>query len=715
MYSDDELREVARKYGARFGEMGYEDLSYFKVFSKEYDIFRKESLAGSNSLYEKLCNFAGRTFNIKANKKDEPKIKESIEVSHLNITTSGATSFAVFISLVLFLFGILIGVLSLVITGQFKVFLPLLIIFGGVVAIKPLSKLPNYFASRWRLEASNQMVLCILYIVMYMRHTSNLEHAIKFAGEHIGAPLNLDLRKVFWNVEVGKYSTIKESLDRYLEMWRGYNLEFIEAFHLIEGSLSEPNEDRRVELLDKALNVMLEGTYEDMLHYAHDLKSPITMLHMMGVILPILGLVIFPLLGSFLQGLVKWYHLAFLYNLILPAAVYFYGVNLLSKRPNGYGEASILKTHPEFKKYQNINFLGRSFKPGSIALLIFVIFLIIGLVPLFVYVLNPEFDFNFLGGKFLDFQCDSEGCKGPYGVGAMLLGLLIPLGLALSVSFYFIVKTKRLVSVRKKLDDLEQEFSGSLFQLGSRIGDGLPAEIAFGEVARNMRGTPTGSFFNFININLRQLGMGLREAIFNEERGAVMYFPSKLIESSMMVLLEGAKRSPQVVAKSLISISEYVSRIRSVNERLKDLLADILSSMKSQVLFLTPMIAGIVVGVGSMIVSIINLLGQQFQNLPAGETGELGGVGGLVGIFNIKDVIPGYYFQLVVGLFVVETIIILSILANGIERGVDDISEKNSIAKNLRFGMIVYTVICIIGILIFTLLAGTVVSVTAGI
>ena len=81
-------------------------------------------------------------------------------------------------------------------------------------------------AAKWRLKASNQMVLCILYIVMYMRHTSNLEHAVKFASDHVGNPLALDLKKVFWDIETGKYSNIKESLDSYLAKWRLYNLEF---------------------------------------------------------------------------------------------------------------------------------------------------------------------------------------------------------------------------------------------------------------------------------------------------------------------------------------------------------------------------------------------------------------------------------------------------------------------------------------------------------
>jgi hypothetical protein len=69
---------------------------------------------------------------------------------------------------------------------------------------------PARLANQWRLKAGSQMVPCILYIVVYMKHTSNLERAIRFASMHLDPPLALDLKKVFWDVETGKYSTIKE-------------------------------------------------------------------------------------------------------------------------------------------------------------------------------------------------------------------------------------------------------------------------------------------------------------------------------------------------------------------------------------------------------------------------------------------------------------------------------------------------------------------------
>ncbi len=690
--------EIIKRYKQKLQPYTDEESSgVSEEFSREYNIFREEALSTQTTRYENFCNSIEQIIQIRPPPLKYSQLQEAIEVAHLSITPIGAATFAIFTSLLLIFSGLLIGALIFLITGTLLVFFPLALVILGAVLVRPLTNIPIYVANRWRLKASNQMVLCILYIAMYMRHTSNLEHAIKFAAEHIQPPLSLDLRKIFWNIETGKYSNIRDSLNAYLEGWRHYNLEFINSFHLIESSLYEPSESRRLELLDKALDVILEGTYEKMLHYAQDLKNPITMLNMLGVVLPILGLVIFPLVGSFLGGLVKWYHVAFLYNILLPIVVFTLGLNILSKRPTGYGESQLSKELMESQK-----------KPLGAAILIAFLFVIIAFFPIIVHAVNPAADID-LGdtfGKFLGYQ--DEGKYGPFGIGALLLSFFIPLGLALAFAFYFKAKTKKLIEIRKETKDLEKEFASSLFQLGTRLGDGIPAEIAFSDVARNMEGTPTGNFFRMVDVNIRNLGMGIKEAIFNKKTGAILNYPSSVVVSSMEVLLESAKKGPKVASQSLLSISRYIERIQQVNERLNDLLSEVISSMKSQISFLTPAIAGIVVGIASMIVNIIVQLGTRITSFQL-EGEASAGVGSQLAvisqIFNVKDIIPGFFFQFVVGLYVVQLVYILTALANGIENGDDKLNEQYMIGKNMMRSVVLYVIIAAIVVLLFNLLA----------
>lgn len=699
----DILKKYSKKIKKYSDEEGVSE-SDIKEFSNEYIKFREEALSKVTTKYENWCNAVENVIKIAPPKKILPQLEESIEFAHLNITSSGAASFAVSVSILTIFIALFIGLLTYLLTGSIGIFLPFLLIILSVVIITPLTKLPIYIANNQRLKASNQMVLCILYIVMYMRHTSNLEHAIKFAAEHIEAPLSLDLRKVFWDMETGKFSTIKESLDHYLERWRDYNLEFLNAFHLVESSLYEPSETRRLTLLDKAMEVILEGTYEKMLRYTHELKNPITMLHMLGVVLPILGLVVFPLIGSFLSGLVKWYHLAILYNLILPSIVFLFGLNILSKRPTGYGETQISKELLE--KKDNTKF---------ICIFMFCIFLILGFSPLIIHSINPETDLQMgsLIGKFLDYKEVGDAKYGPFGLGALLFSFFIPFGAAFSLGYYYKTKTKQLIVLRNETKKLETEFASSLFQLGNRIGDGIPTELAFSTVAKNMEGTPSGNFFRIVDLNIRQLGMGIKEAIFNKKTGAILSYPSSLVQSSMEVLLESSKKGPQIVATSLISISNYVDRIHQVNERLKDLLAEIISSMKSQTAFLTPAIAGIVVGIASMIVNIIVQLGQKFTEFQMGEesmTGAASSLNTITQLFNVKDIIPGFFFQLVVGIYVVQSVYILTILENGIENGTDKVNEKYLLGKNLYKSVFLYIIIAAIVVVLFNILAQSILA-----
>ena len=332
------------------GSMPDDAASAKNTNSAEYEQFKREYLPPHMTLYEKLCGWSETVMKIKPDEKKEAHLQEAINICHLNITPTGATSFSILFPLLVITFGSILGYLLpnlLTNSDAHELFFVFFFVFTGVVMIPAFSRLPDFMANNRRLKASNQMVLAVFYMVTYMRHTSNIELAIEFASQHLAPPLSLDLRKVLWNIETGKFDSIKESLDDYLDTWKRWNMEFIESVHLIESSLYETSEERRLNALDKALSVMLEETYEKMLHYAHNLKSPITMLHMLGVILPILGLVILPLVVAFMEN-VKWYHLAMIYNVALPLGVFYLGKIILSSRPTGYEigrDTSELQSH----------------------------------------------------------------------------------------------------------------------------------------------------------------------------------------------------------------------------------------------------------------------------------------------------------------------------------------------------------------------------------
>lgn len=704
--------DLVRKYRQRLAQELGATPGPRTAQSREYREFRNESLPSQSTLFERLCIAAEKIIKLRVPADKAAAMQEHLTIAHMNCTPAGVLALSYILPTLIIVLGALS---SIILFGS--LFFTMFFVLIGLALIILLQRLPSYLANSWRLKASNQMVLCIFYVVTYMRHTSNLENAIGFAAEHLSPPLSLDLRKVLWDVETEKYDNVKESLDAYLETWRKWNNEFIEAFHLVESSLYETAEQRRVELLDKSLDIMLQETYEKMLHYAHNLKSPITTLHMLGIILPVLGLVILPLVVSFI-GTAKWYHIAALYNVLLPVVVYYLGRNILSTRPTGYGDTDIGEVNPAFQKYQNALFkIGNKeifISPLMLSVLLAATISIIGFLPLILHVVAPTFELDLFGFKLQDYRVSNNPATpgailGPYGMLASVLSLAFPIALAIAIGWYARIRSKNVIKIRENAKRLEDEFAAALFQLGNRLADGVPAEAAFGRVAEMMPDTVSGQFFNLVSTNIRKLGMGLREALFDPRRGAVAAFPSAVIESSMKVLIESIKKGPLIAANALTNVSRYIKEIHAVNERLRDLMAEIISDMKSQITFLTPAISGIVIGITSMITTILGALSSQVTKLS--EAGGAGGqVSSIASLFG--DSIPTYYFQIVVGIYVVQIITILTIIANSIENGADKLGERYAIGQNVLRSTLLYCLIASVVMIIFNAIAVKIMTAT---
>ncbi len=701
----DILAKYERKLQSQMGRtaVGQEDLS------QEYIKFKQEMIP-ELSRYSKWAKSLGNVIKLKVAEKDRAKVQRFLDIAHLDVTASQALTLSILSMLVVFFATVFTVVAIYLINGSIQLLFGFLGLMVSMFVFYYTYSMPQRLANAWRMKASSQMVPAILYVVVYMKHTSNLERAIGFASQHLEGPLALDFKKVFYDVEIGKFSTIKQSLESYLEGWRDYSPEFVESFHLIESSLFEPSEDRRVQILERGLRVMLDGVYEKMLKYSREIRSPLTNIYMLGIILPTLGLALLPLASTLLGGMLQWPHVFLLFNVIVPFGVFYIVSEILLKRPGGYGESSMLEFNPDYGLF-------KSKKPWLIAAMICVPLLLIGLLPFIFQIgflvdglgLQSDYTFAELGismlgdTKVFDFIVLDNGSKvGPFGPLALLLSLFLPLSIGMFFAIAYNKKTKKLILARKDTQKLETEFANSLFQLGNRIGDGSPAEIAFAKVAESTEGQASSRFFATVNQNIQQLGMSLERAIFDKKQGAMIYFPSGLIATSMRILVETVKKGLKVAARSLMSISDYVKNIDKINQRLKDLLAEIVSDMKSNMTFLAPLLAGIVVGLAAMITAILGKL----EGMTATASGDLGiGMGGIIDMFQRTEMIPPYFLQVAVGLYIVEVIFILTMALVTVNSGKDVLMEKYETGRNLKRGLILYLVTALLSILALTLLS----------
>jgi hypothetical protein len=202
--------------------------------------------------------------------------------------------------------------------------------------------------------------------------------------------------------------------------------------------------------------------------------------------------------------------------------------------------------------------------------------------------------------------------------------------------------------------------------------------------------------------------MNLKDAIFDEKKGALSFYPSAIIKSVMNTLVEAARKSPEIAATSLITISKYLTNAHRVNERLQDLLADSISSMSSQIKMFAPVISGIVVGLSALTTLILSSLGDKLKGFEAG--GDTGLGTGLLQVFQIEHMLPAYQFQMIVGVYLIQVVMLMSVLLSGIVNGPDKLEQEDAMAKNLAFATLFYAGLTVATTLLFAGLVGSIVE-----
>ncbi len=655
-----------------------------EITSREYKLFTKKYVPQEVKLYYNLVKKISKFFKVKAPAKQKEKLDDALRKVYLPLTADEVVSFSYFVLIVALIISI----------GTFFVF-PL---FGALLV--PLSillfyNLYNYPITLYLVQkarASTELILSILYIVIFMQTTPNFENALKFAADNLRGPLSRDFQKILWDLQAAKYPTLADAINEYVLQWEDKNKAYMDAIHLIEASLSQTDDKRRLAMLEGALNRILSGTIEVMNHYVNELRTPVDALFMLGVTLPVMGLVLFPILGAFMGGVISAGMLFVFYDIAIPAMVMIIGRNILQKRPVAFRQPDVYN-HPEAPKKWHFKFMKWQIPSIVPAILVFLAFFL----PFLYY--------------FLNFRGGLENPK----TADVYMSFLFTLSVGMSIWAFAYFESHQKMKIREKIRDIETHFADAIFQVGNRMAEGFPPETALIKTANSMRGTTFYGFIWRIVHNLNDLGMNLRDAIFNKVSGAVKFFPSPMIESAMKIFVSSAEKSPDVTSKALISISKYLKKVHDIEEKVNDVMSEILSNMRFQSSFIAPMISGIVVGLTTMIIRVLFAIQGKTELLQQGlmQQGQMGLGLFAFGMFQVSNTLPLDVFQIIVGVYMLEVVIISSSLAAQIKYGDDKLQILHNIATLLLPAILVYLAVSLITTFLFSSIADLAIAVGA--
>ncbi len=644
-----------------------QELDSINLQTKHYKIFQ-ETNRTKKIIIEQIYNTLS-IIPLSVSEKERKELDDQIKALNLDTTPERVMSASMLILLLL----LGLSALTFLLTSSITNLIAALII--TFFTYKYVRGYPKAQMKARKLKSSTELVMSILYLVIHMRHSANLEGAVKFASENLEGPLARDYKKMLWDVEAKKYSTIKDALDDYVQTWKETNSEYIDSIYLIVSSMYQSAEDKRLALLDKALDRILEGTLESMVHYANDLKNPIEAVYMLGITLPIFGLITMPIIGAFLSELISTKSLMIVYDIILPSIVLILIEKVLKNRPVAFSFPDLSK-HPEAPPRGTFIIKAGNKRIAIPAIIPSAAIFIIGIIPITAYLLMKQ-----------------TSTPSEWDVYISLIPIVTT---SLAIFLYTHLTTYQVLKIRSSIENIELQFADSAFQLGNRIGEGLPVEMAIIKVATTMKGTETADFFMRVANNMQKLGYPVEQAIFDDRAGAIRYFPSHIVRVTMKVTLQGAKKSLNIAASSLFNVSRYLKNIHLITEKIKDVLAETLSSLSFQASIVAPLIAGIVVGLTAMIMQILTSLSMQIDALQFQAEGTQAlGVSSMwsLGFFNIKNAIPLHFFQLIVGAYFIEVVVLMMYLAAKIENAGDIVKQKQKIGNTLVMATIVYILV----------------------
>ena len=620
--------------------------------------------------YEFLCNSLGKLFDFPLKESDAKKLLEDFKFCDLNIKPNYVYSAGIILlvigigfSITLFFFNYyLYGLISLAGTFGFVYFI---IIY------------PSYLTKYHRIAATSDLVQTIFYLVISLRLVPNLETGLMFASKNVKGIVGRDLKKMAWGVSTGNYQSADEALEKFAVKWKKENLEFYESMHLIRISTLQHKERREI-LLDEAVNVMLQGNMERMKHYSTELRNPLLILTTLGITLPVLTIILFPIMTIFLASSINPNHLFLFYDILLPLVVYYMMNETLRARPLTFGIIDI-SLHPKSRpmSWFSLNLFGKKLKIHTLLTAI-VIGIIISLIGYEISILPSD----------------------PVSLTKIGGGLIILGGITASLMVYSYLHYKGNIEIRDEIRESEREFDEVLFQLGYTLTTGMPLESALEESVKKTKYLKITKLFEGILLNIKKFGFTFKRALFDKKYGVLRYYPSHIIKSTMTILSDSIDKGTAGISKTVLSVSQYLKSMHLVEEHMRDILDETTSSMKMMMVLLVPVSAGAVVGMATIMTMVLFQIEKLLSDVtglsaayPQNFSGDV-----LGSIVDIKNIMPAEVFLVVVGVYMLEIVLMLAVFIGSLEHGDDPLDKHQLIASNV---FLCYTIFSVCVLFIF--------------
>ena len=579
---------------------------------------------------------------------------------------------------------------------------------------------PNFKATVKKIKSSDEALKIILYMAMQIKINPNLEKGLKSASDHTDGPLSKDISKILWDLETNKYTTAKKAIAKNMKFWRDWSAEFVKSLKFLMDAIGRVGESKK-RMIQTSQESIIKSTKNKMSRYVQNLETPIKLVHMAGIVLPLMGLIMFPLISIFLNdgrmsiGGLSFY-MGFGYIVVLPLLLFFIVKRIISKRPGAYAHPSLKNVRnlpPKDKLLLNIGGNKYYLPLKQIAILVAVTIMIPGLLyytNLISTIAAYETSIDVGQGQitsqewqdFVETQYEIENV-----VPNVLKSMTIFWGISIGLIIYFGGKSFKRKKIREKIKEIEENLEIGLSGLEGSLSKEMPLERALYNVVDDYQttgegDTPTSEFFQEVLQKVERSSTPFEKAVFGKKIGAIWGYPSDILENSMKIVTNSIMHGTQSLANNIRTIINYIRNKNDIEQMINNLLSSTVNQMKIQANFIAPVITAAAASMSLLIIQVLYGIARQLeaieQQIGLGNGADAGG--GLANqialVQNLDSAVPPTIMLLIVSMYLILVSLILAYFTNGIENGFDEINRDIMISKTLMYAGVLFTFLVLV-------------------
>ncbi len=547
-----------------------------------------------------------------------------------------------------------------------------LVFFGILIATTAYIYVTSIYYTQRIISFRDEMLQVILELSNYISLNTSMEAAVFYTSEVIPGTLGNQLKQIKEKIEKKEYLTLGEAFEEYMPLWLKINPEFVKGLNLLEtASMSLP--EVREEIINEVIDTVIQYYYDSGKKFTEKLSNKTKTLISVGVMLPMMSLILLPLITIFLPGILNMPILIFIYNIFFPAILLVLAFDFATNRIQV--NTINIEHSPSYQKTPRI----------------FYVFIV---AILFFLSLPAVWHISTINLENTSTIAREYSTEAIINIWMCIFGIFLSAGL---FSFFYYNRHEKLWN---KAREIEEDIPHFISILATYLSLNRSIESTLDDIQEDYRRHgfpkhPTTDMLEKIKQLVFKTKMTLRDIM---DKHVLALSPSMRMIATLKKIILFTEIDQKSAAKSARMIRTQTLSVYKLDLYIQTLLVETSSLVDITVKVMAPLLAVAATIMSVAIVMSLEFIKQQINSILA----SVGTASIDLQLVDITAIIPPTVLALIVGIYLAQTTLILSVFLSNINYGTDKVQIAKTVYSNLLTGFLIYTVLLFTSYYLFT-------------